>query len=311
MESSEIVQIVVAILGSGSIIFIIIQYQLQKLQNLEEKLRSERRKIYLDVLKPLIYLFKKQSKDDELFRLIDDVDYRISTVDLALIGSDDVIRAWGDFMQHLYTGDKKMPEEQAKMMNVKLLARLLLTIRKDFGNRKTKLKEYDMLRHMITDLERYSRDEINSDAQWRTHSAKNEEMTIPTIPSKGDQNALAKIQEMNVWMEPIATAIGDSATSGDRPKLGHHAALMRTYLDQNIPLMESLTGSTTLARAAVMEYIAYLKETRTSADLAVQAVDKYNSGDIEGNTRLMLEGSGSIQIAAIHLKKFNELFRRK
>jgi len=311
MESSEIITLALAVLGSGSIVVVIIQYQFQKLQSLEEKLRIERRKVYLDVLRPLIYLFKKKQTDTELFQLMDDLDYRQSTVDLVLIGSDEVVKAWGDFMQHLYTSHNKMPEERAKMLNVKLLARLLLTIRKDFGNRKTKLKEYDMLRHMITDLEKFSRDEINSDAQWRTHSAKDEEMTTPTISSNGDHNALAKIQEMNVWMEPTAIAIGDSATSGDRPKLGHYAALMRAYLDENIPIIQSLAGSTTLARSAVMEYIAYLKETRTSADLAVQAVDLHNSGDIEGSTRLMLEGSGSIQIAAIHLKKSNELLPRK
>lgn len=158
----DLIPIALTIFGSGSIIVVIIQYRYQKLQNLEEKLREERRKVYLDVLKPFIYLFKKQSKDDELVQLIDNLDYRKSMVDFALIGSDDVVRAWGDLMQHLYTSSKKVSNEQANMQNIKLLAKLLLTIRKDFGNMKTKLEPYDMLRHMITDLERFSRDEINS-----------------------------------------------------------------------------------------------------------------------------------------------------
>lgn len=161
MEILELIPIALTIFGSGSIIVVIIQYRYQKLQSLEEKLREERRKVYLDVLKPMIFLFKKQSKDEELFDIINDLDYRRATVDLALIGSDDVVRAYGDLMQHFYSSDKKMPEDQIKIENIKLVAKLLLTIRKDFSYSRTQLEPYDMLRHMITDLERFTRDEIN------------------------------------------------------------------------------------------------------------------------------------------------------
>jgi hypothetical protein len=165
MDGMDLTPIILAIIGSGSLVVsiavVVIQHRLQKLQLLEEKLRDERRKVYLDVLRPLILCFKKGTTEDEFTSLLNDIEYRKSTVDLSLIGSDDVVRAWGDLMQHFYT-TKNIPKEQSDMKNVKLVAKLLLTIRKDFNRNKTQLDAYDMLRHMLTDLYRFSRSDINS-----------------------------------------------------------------------------------------------------------------------------------------------------
>jgi len=165
MDGLDLTPIILAIIGSGSLIVsiavVVIQHRLQKLQLLEEKLRDERRKVYLDVLRPLILCFKKGSTDEEFATLINDMEYRKSTVDLSLVGSDDVVRAWGDLMQHFYT-NQNISKEQSDVKNIKLIAKLLLTIRKDFNRNKTKLDAYDMLRHMLTDLYRFSRSDINT-----------------------------------------------------------------------------------------------------------------------------------------------------
>ena len=164
MDGQDIFPIILTIIGSGSLVVsiavVVIQHRLQQLQILEEKLRDERRKVYLDVLRPLIFCFKKGSTNEELVTLINDLDYRKSTVDLSLVGSDEVVRAWGDLMQHFYTS-QNISKEQSDMKNVQLVAKLLLTIRKDFNSKKTQLDAYDMLRHMLTDLHRFSRSDIN------------------------------------------------------------------------------------------------------------------------------------------------------
>jgi hypothetical protein len=65
-------------------------------------------------------------------------------------GSDPVVKAYNNFFQYLYNNESN--PEPAKMMS--LFGKLILEIRKDLGNSKTKLAEFDMLRFMITDIDK-------------------------------------------------------------------------------------------------------------------------------------------------------------
>jgi hypothetical protein len=165
MESSEFLSllptILLVILGSGSIVAIFIENRYRKLQSLEEKLREERQKIYVKVLEPFFLLFKKPTDDKALFELMNSIAYRQATFELALVGSDEVVRAFGDLMQHFYTSgnpNKSDPSDiEHSKQTLRLTGKFLLTIRKDFGNKDTRLRDIDMLRHLITDLEKFEK----------------------------------------------------------------------------------------------------------------------------------------------------------
>jgi len=132
--------------------------------------------------------------------------------------------------------------------------------------------------------------------------------TATTISTTGgDQAAINKMIEMNDWMAPTMQVIGDSASSGDYLKMGLNALLLEKYINKNLPEMRQLANGASSKKAAALEYVSALEDIRTSADLAVQATDKYNSGDIDGATQLLLEGNSYTTKASAHLRTSNAL----
>lgn len=73
--------------------------------------------------------------------------------DLNLFGSDEVVLAYNNFMKLIYPYESETTEKREPKM-ILLWGKLLLEIRKSLGNKKTKLDELDMLRAMITDIDR-------------------------------------------------------------------------------------------------------------------------------------------------------------
>lgn len=67
-----------------------------------------------------------------------------------LFGSDNVVNAYNDYFQYLYKDDS----EKNPIVMLNALGKVILEIRKDLGNDKTVLKEFDMLRFMITDIDK-------------------------------------------------------------------------------------------------------------------------------------------------------------
>jgi len=137
----------------GGIITWFIKSRIEELRAIEEKLREERRNIYAQILDPYIHLFadiKKGKGPDEALKKATSYDYRKTAFDLNLFGSDEVIRAFNNFMKHTYEAEGKENRDPGEMM--RLWGKLLLEIRKSLGNKKTKLNELDMLRAMIKDM---------------------------------------------------------------------------------------------------------------------------------------------------------------
>ena len=83
---------------------------------------------------------------------ITSADYRKTAFELNLYGSDEVIKAYNNLMMHAYQAEKETAEQDPKEL-MRLWGALLLQIRKNVGNKKTKLDEYDMLRAMIKDID--------------------------------------------------------------------------------------------------------------------------------------------------------------
>ena len=135
--------------------------------------------------------------------------------------------------------------------------------------------------------------------------------TTPSSPAvssnSGDQAAIAKISEMRNWMMPYMNAIAESLMAHDIIKSGSYAAILRNYIDQNLPEMRQLAEGATTKKAAAREFVAALEDLRTSYDLVVQATNKYNSGDFDGSTSLTYEANDYLNKAAPHLKQYNAL----
>ena len=77
--------------------------------------------------------------------------YKKTAFDLNLFGSDEVVRAFNALMKQAYEAES--PEKQDPKEMMRTYGNLILEIRKSLGNKKTKLKEFDMLRAMINDID--------------------------------------------------------------------------------------------------------------------------------------------------------------
>lgn len=125
-----------------------------------ERLQDERRNIYMQTLEPYIRLFASVSNQDkrvekEALELIQSYDYRKTSFELKLMGSDKVVLMLNKLMQHFYTrAGLKQNNNEPDYTGVFLLGELFLVIRKDLI-KKTKLDCIDMLRDFIKDIDKY------------------------------------------------------------------------------------------------------------------------------------------------------------
>ena len=90
---------------------------------------------------------KNDAQTKKALRQVLSFEYRKAAFELNLMGSDEVIRAM-NAMQRAGQGTDSL-----KMM--RKWGELLLAIRKDLGNTKTKIKPIEMLRSQITDIDQY------------------------------------------------------------------------------------------------------------------------------------------------------------
>lgn len=157
----HIVPIIVFLLGTGvmgTIIGILLENKIKKLNSLEDKLRKDRSKIYFNLLIPFVKLFNKENNQEAAIAYLSSEEYRRTSFEVTLIGSDDVVKAYGDLMQEAFKQGRepKKPNEIKKPNEmIILLGDLLLQLRKDLEHKDTKLTRKDMLRHMITDIDEY------------------------------------------------------------------------------------------------------------------------------------------------------------
>lgn len=117
------------------------------------------------------------------------MDYKEAGFKLALVGSDEVVRAFSNIMQHFYQGAEETKQigldaignagnklqgnhivEKIKSNNksntfktMKLLGVFLLAIRRSVGNEATSIGDLEMLRWMITDIDNYLEENNNTE----------------------------------------------------------------------------------------------------------------------------------------------------
>lgn len=128
-----------------------IQSRIETIRREREKFQEERRKVYLKILDPYIELLRG-SNYKEVVKKMTTSEYRKIFFELKLMGSDDVNIALNRMFQHYSNKSNQDPKEYKKDMEI--IGQLFLAIRKDLGNRKTKLQPIDMLRGQITDIDK-------------------------------------------------------------------------------------------------------------------------------------------------------------
>ena len=146
-------QIAVAVV-SGAIVWYI-TWRTGVLRQERERLHNERRQIYIRVLRPYFHILGGKTSPDDLresLRRLKSVEHRTALFELTLVGSDGVVRAVSDFMQQGF----RVAQEGSTMSPSDLVQTwggVLLAIRRDLRDRKTQLRERDMLRSFITDID--------------------------------------------------------------------------------------------------------------------------------------------------------------
>lgn len=138
----------------GGIISWFLKTRREELQAIEERALERRIKTYNQILNPIIVLFStgadKKLKDNAI-KEIGSIEYRKAAFNLITFGSDEMVNTYNDMMQSFF---KKEAENDPKI-TMKKFAKFILSIRKDVYNKNTKLKDWDMLKFMITDIEKF------------------------------------------------------------------------------------------------------------------------------------------------------------
>lgn len=147
----SIIQLVIG--ASIPCVFWFIQYKFSEIQKSNEQLRSERRKLYIDVIEPHLRAFtgvKDQKEQQAAIARALSFEYKKIAVEFNLIGTDSAVKSFNSMMQLIYSFDGNTKSDDAKLMLVQY-GELLLEFRKNLGNSDTKLTCIDMLEGQITD----------------------------------------------------------------------------------------------------------------------------------------------------------------
>lgn len=146
-----------------------IRTRLQRRFDLEDKLRENRIETYNHILEPFVILLtsdaawesdpknKNRGKNDVAGQKLLSIEYRQQAFQLALVGSDAVVKSYNNLMQFFFRGSEhavSAGEIRGKEM-MSLLGQFLLEIRKSFGNETTSLNAWDMLEWFLKDAREY------------------------------------------------------------------------------------------------------------------------------------------------------------
>ena len=92
----------------GGIITWFLKTRVEELKAIEEKLREDRRKIYLQILDPYIRLFTDTSEKGKLnvIKKVTSYEYKKTAFELNLFGSDNVVKAYNILLIHMLEYEK-------------------------------------------------------------------------------------------------------------------------------------------------------------------------------------------------------------
>ena len=134
-----------------------LQSRIATIRREQERLHDDRRKVYTDILDPFIRALTGIKNPRETQKALQQMlshEYKRTSFQLSLIGGDDVVRSFNDFMQYLYSMGMETQQQLDPVKWMNLWGVFLLQIRKNVGNPDTKLTPADMLRSQIKDIDK-------------------------------------------------------------------------------------------------------------------------------------------------------------
>lgn len=142
------------LLGIGGLISWLLKTRKEELQAIEERALEKRIATYNQILHPLIVLLTNnvdQKIKDKSVAEIGSIEYRKAAFNLITFGSDQMVKSYNAMMQSFYKGEA----ETNPKATLEKFSNFILSIRKDVNNKNTKLNNWDMLKFMITDIDKY------------------------------------------------------------------------------------------------------------------------------------------------------------
>lgn len=143
------------LLGIGGLIMWILKTKNEELQLIQQKISEERIRLYGTMLEPYVRLLASVNSPKEVEKSVKQIqsfEWQNASTHLILFGSDDVIKAWNRFAQCNYRmGDD--PANNTMFDLLKFYGEMLLAIRKDVGNKNTKLNSKETMMWKIKDIE--------------------------------------------------------------------------------------------------------------------------------------------------------------
>ncbi len=137
---------------------------IERANQLEGAMREDRLKIYQVILEPFVVMFTKDestlsgtggisdSNQADAGKIILSKEYREAAFNLALFANDEVLKAFNALYQSAYKMDSTT---NANFDIIFKMGDLLLAIRKSVGNESTRIKNFEMLKWMINDIDKY------------------------------------------------------------------------------------------------------------------------------------------------------------
>lgn len=128
------------------------QRQRDKLNIEQEAFFLKKRENYFNVISPLVLMISNGSnktEQDKVIKMILTNEYRKEVLGLSLYGNDNVVASFNNLFQLIYNKDKL---EENPSLIIPLLGKVLVEMRKELGNKKTKLDEFRILEFLIKDI---------------------------------------------------------------------------------------------------------------------------------------------------------------
>ncbi len=150
---------VALITGFLAFISVIIGKYLENKYNVNNNIREERQKIYIEFLDWLInnVLYDEISKNKNIIK-----ELRKQQKYMTIYASDKVLKAWADFKDSAMKSESNksgLSKEESTKFYLKneapKIEDLILAIRKELGYKNKNLKRYDILKLYINDLDKY------------------------------------------------------------------------------------------------------------------------------------------------------------
>ena len=130
-----------------------------------------RKEIYQQFLQPFMdtMILLKRGKEPDFQEQTESI--MKSNIDIHLLGSDETCRTWQEWRSLSFKGKSEDIEIQ-KRRNAAILifyARIILSIRRDLGQKDTKIDELGILRSFLTDIDEH-KDEYREASLWKSAS---------------------------------------------------------------------------------------------------------------------------------------------